>query len=46
MVSALALRAAELRLPLLLFAHRNAKDQLLDLGTFLTSAGDIIQMDA
>lgn len=47
MVSALAAWwGAELRLPLLLFAHRHAKDQLLDWRTFLTSAGDIILMGA
>lgn len=40
-------QGAEQRLPLLLFAHRHAEFQLLDLGTFsLISAGDNIQMSA
>lgn len=45
MVSALAVWwGAELRFPLLHFAHRHPK--LLDLGTSLTSAGDVIQVGA
>lgn len=42
MVSASAVsQGAELELPLLLFAHRCAKDQQLDLGvTFWISTGD------
>lgn len=46
MVSVLAVWSAELRFPLMLFAHRHAKDQLLELRTLLTSAGDIIQVGA